>query len=94
MTAVGTGGSLQSDNYAEITIGSPSISDMSADFGEVLDSNEAVGDVDVSLTFSDIDSKFKFKLFLNISNGNLLITEQQVTSTTATVTIPEYIYLL
>ena len=93
VTAVGTGGSLQSDNYAEITIGSPSISDMSADFGEVLDSNEASGDVDVSLTFSDIDSKFKFKLFLNISNGNLLITEQQVTSTTATVTIPR-VYLL
>ena len=56
VTAVGTGGNLQSDNYAEITIGSPSISDISADFGEVLDSDETSGNVDVSLTFSDIDS--------------------------------------
>tara|TARA_B100000963_G_C22635497_1_gene677349 strand:+ start:83 stop:1459 length:1377 start_codon:yes stop_codon:yes gene_type:complete len=93
VTAVGSGGSLQSDNSAEITIGSPSISDISADFGEVLDSDETSGNVDVSLTFNDIDSKFKFKLFLNISSGELLIGEQQITSTNATVTIPR-VYLL
>ena len=93
VTAVGSGGSLQSDNYAEITIGSPSISDMSADFGEVIDSNENAGDVDVSLTFTDIDSKFKFKLYLNISSGELLVDEQQITSTNASVTIPRLFLL-
>ena len=93
VTAVGSGGNLQSENYAELTVGNPEITDVSADFGEVLDSNENSGNVDVSLTFSDIDDKFKFKLFLIISSGELLIGEEQITSENASLSIPR-LYLL
>lgn len=93
VTAVGTGGSVQSSTNTSFVVGTPQISNISGDFEEVLDSDESSGNVVVTLTFSDIDDRFKFKLFLTIAGNDVTVDEKQITSTSMSVTISR-VYLL
>lgn len=87
VTAVGTGGSLQSSSSTSFIVGNPQISNITGDFEEVLDSDEASGDVVVTLSFNDIDDRFKFRLFLTIAGSDITVEEKQITSTSMSVTV-------